>query len=345
MAPREAVPVAIELGLGARIRRREVERQAGELVEPVVLRRDELDDVHVRLEHIDEGQEELPVEPILVERTRGRVGGRDHDDAALEQLLEQAPEDHRVRDVGHLQLIEAEKARLLRECPRRRTGWGPRRHSWRALPMRSCTSAMNSWKCRRSFGANRRKLEEQVRQHRLAAADGAIDIETARRRLAARGPATRASHRALRLPALQPGQQIVEAPCDIELRRICIELRPGDLRAQMRTHGPGHILSHRRKDSPPTYAHFPQIACTHASWRDRMSLNARAIPPPCGDLVLPTRRMRWKFCHVRWHIVQCKRERAFGASQKTTSLSLLAASPESRLRKSASVALERRFSS
>ncbi len=62
--------MAVELGFSARVCRREVERQPGELVEPVVLGPDELDDVHVRLEHVDEGEEQLPVKSILVERTR-----------------------------------------------------------------------------------------------------------------------------------------------------------------------------------------------------------------------------------------------------------------------------------
>ena len=47
--------------------------------------------------------------------------------------------------------------------------------------MRSCTSAMNSWKCDAALAHDRRLLEEQVHQHGLAAADLAVDVETFRR--------------------------------------------------------------------------------------------------------------------------------------------------------------------
>ena len=63
-------------------------------------------------------------------------------------------------------------------------GIGSPSTSWRALPMRSCTSAMNSWKWLRCFGAKPHASEEQVHEHRLPAPDVAVDVEAARRRLA-----------------------------------------------------------------------------------------------------------------------------------------------------------------
>ena len=84
-----------------------------------------------------------------------------------------------------------------------------------------------------------RQLEEQIGQHRLAAADGPMDIEPTRHRTAAT-PEQRAKPWALRLPALQARQQVVEPPRDIELRGIRVDLLASDLRAQVR----GHILRH-----------------------------------------------------------------------------------------------------
>lgn len=72
-----------------------------------------------------------------------------------------------------------------------------------------------------------------------------MDVEPPRHRIAAT-PEQRTKPRALRLPALQARQQVVEPPRDIELRGICVELPASDLRAQAL----GHILRHRRNDSP-----------------------------------------------------------------------------------------------
>jgi hypothetical protein len=75
-----------------------------------------------------------------------------------EQGLEQAGQDHRVGDVGHLELVEAEQSRLPgRDLARdRHDGVGFRRRALgRELPARLCsrawTSSMNSWKCTRRF--------------------------------------------------------------------------------------------------------------------------------------------------------------------------------------------------
>ena len=40
------------------------------------------------------------------------LGRRDDDHAVADQRLEQPPQDHRVHDVGHLELVEAQHARF-----------------------------------------------------------------------------------------------------------------------------------------------------------------------------------------------------------------------------------------
>ena len=90
----------------------------------------------------------------------------------------------------------------------------------------------------------------------LAAADAPMDVEPSWHRIAAT-PEQRAKPCALRLPALQARQQVVEPPRDIELRGICVELMASDLRAQAPSHVPGHILRHRRNDSPQPSLRLP----------------------------------------------------------------------------------------
>ena len=69
------------------------------------------------LEHGDERQEELAVEAVEVEFVGRAVGGRHQRDAALEEGLEQAPENHGVGDVGDLELVETQQPRLARQEP------------------------------------------------------------------------------------------------------------------------------------------------------------------------------------------------------------------------------------
>ena len=68
-------------------------------------------DLQPLFEHGDEGQEQPPVDAVVIEIGRRAVGGGDQRDAEGEQGFEQAPQDHRVGDVGDLQFVEAEQPR------------------------------------------------------------------------------------------------------------------------------------------------------------------------------------------------------------------------------------------
>jgi hypothetical protein len=68
------------------------------------------------LDEIDRGQKQLAIEPVQVETARRLVRGGDHDHLSLEQPFEEAPEDHRIGDVRHVQFIEAEKLRVVRDA-------------------------------------------------------------------------------------------------------------------------------------------------------------------------------------------------------------------------------------
>ncbi len=102
----------LERRVGRGVERMVIDRLAGERAQPIVAPAVELEHVELLLQEIDERQEALALQPVLVEIVGRPVRGRDHDDAALEQLLEEPPEDHRVGDVGDLELVEAEQRRL-----------------------------------------------------------------------------------------------------------------------------------------------------------------------------------------------------------------------------------------
>ena len=90
--------------------------------------------------------------------------------------------------------------------------------------MRSCTSAMKAWKWTRRLRSDRERLEEQVHQHGLAAADRAPDVEPARRRgvALAEQPAQRArlAGEPVAAQALGEGFELAQKR---DLRRVALD--------------------------------------------------------------------------------------------------------------------------
>jgi len=60
------------------------------------------------LEQGDEGQEEIPLDAVVLEFVRVAVGGHDREDAFLPDVGVEFLQDHCVRDVGHLELVQLE---------------------------------------------------------------------------------------------------------------------------------------------------------------------------------------------------------------------------------------------
>ena len=71
-------------------------------------RRVEPHDIHMLFEHMDERHEQGAVQSVLVKFIGRHVGGRNHHDAALEQLREKPTEDHGVGNIGDMEFIKAE---------------------------------------------------------------------------------------------------------------------------------------------------------------------------------------------------------------------------------------------
>ena len=111
----EAPPGGIERAVRSRIGGDVPHLHADQLFHPEVGARVEPQHVHALLQQADEGHEQRPVEPVLVEFVRLHIGGRDHHHAALEHPGEQPAEDHGVGDVGHVELVEAQHPGLVGE--------------------------------------------------------------------------------------------------------------------------------------------------------------------------------------------------------------------------------------
>jgi hypothetical protein len=91
-----------------RVQRAEPGVQVAQPLDPVVDRSVQRQHVHPGLQQLDERKEALPVEALPVEPLGQPVRGRDHRDAGVEQAGEQPAEDHRIGDVDHVELVEAE---------------------------------------------------------------------------------------------------------------------------------------------------------------------------------------------------------------------------------------------
>jgi hypothetical protein len=141
-------------GLRRRIAERHIPgRETREPLQPIVGRSVQRHHVQPCLQQSDEGQEQLAVEPVLVEIGRRAIGCRDDHHAMIQQRREQPAHD---RGVGHIvddHLVEAEQFRF--GCQRVATGGIGSPFSFtRSRRRRSCTSSMNSWKWTRRLAAS-----------------------------------------------------------------------------------------------------------------------------------------------------------------------------------------------
>jgi hypothetical protein len=69
------------------------------------------------LQQLDGRQDAVAVQPVRVQRVGVEVGGRDDADAVGEQRLQQPVQDHRVGDVGDVELVEADQPEAPRDAP------------------------------------------------------------------------------------------------------------------------------------------------------------------------------------------------------------------------------------
>jgi hypothetical protein len=199
----------------------------------------EFHDLHPGPQKRDEGQEQLAVQPVLVEVFGRPVGGGDDQHAPFHQPLEQAADDHRVRNVGHLKLVEAEEPQIGQQ----RVGHGGER-ILHPLPARGMQARLHllheGMEMDAALGRRVGGGVEKVHQHGLSPPDAAPEVE-AFRRLRLAGKAGKES-----LPAfarsLGPEAAGLEERQDGVLRRVRAQVAGGHARLV----DLGQVLPHRR---------------------------------------------------------------------------------------------------
>ena len=175
------------------VQRREVDLSTLQPVQAEVLGSVDAHHLHVHLKLGDERHEELAVEAVLVESVWRAVGGR-HDHHALRPHAQ----DHGVGDVGDVELVEAEQARAPGQVVRH----GRDRIVAAAVPAgvrlaepglargrialapsgdQGVGLAHEGVEVHAPLAGHRRRLEEEVHDHGLAAPHGAVQVDAAGR--------------------------------------------------------------------------------------------------------------------------------------------------------------------
>src|SRR5262245_58012673 len=176
---RQPAPRVVERGIGFVIIRHVPGWHSGKLFQSEVYSRFKTDDVAMALQQDNKRQKEGTVQSFPIEVARREIGGRDHDDAKFEQSREETAEDHCVGDVGDMEFVEA-KQRAFSRYQRCRALNRIELTSFAVLEL--LPEDMNTFvhvshefvKMYASFAHDRAGLEEQIHQHRLAAANFAI---------------------------------------------------------------------------------------------------------------------------------------------------------------------------
>ena len=265
IAAGEPPPGVVQRGVGGGVGRHVPHRHAGELLQAEIGARGEPHHVQALLEQADERHEQGAVQSVLVEFLGRHVRRGDDDDATLEQLREQPPENHGVGDVGDVEFIEAEQPRLLRQLDRREVD---RVFAGVLAEFHLLAERMNALvhvdhefvEMRATFAHHRTCLEKQIHQHGLAAPDIAVDVEALDPRLpgfaAAEQPAQRrrfARQSIFDKPRLKPRQPVDDG----ELRDVALDFARGDAGGVSRCDGARHIL----------------LTVAGKAWRERQTLS------------------------------------------------------------------------
>ena len=128
------------------------------------------------LDELDRGQEPLALQPVRVKLRRLDVRRGHQGHAALEQRGEEPAEDHRVGDVGDVELVEAQHPRLsgepVRDDAQRVLALGQRVQ----LPVHALHEAVEMHS---QLRVETRGVDEQIDEMGLAAPDTAPYVETA----------------------------------------------------------------------------------------------------------------------------------------------------------------------
>jgi hypothetical protein len=198
---------------------------AYQLLKPEVLRGQKLLQVHVLLDELNEWQEQRAVEPVLVKLVRRHVRRGHHHHRLGKELFEKPAQDHGIGNVGDMQLVETDETRLLGQS----SGNARERITGRALPgnadalVHLCHELVE---VHAPLGLEANRLEEEVHQHGLAAANGAKDVVPLGRRRGTSDETTQTARSGS--PTAQGTRQRIKAGGRRGLRRVRFDHTLGD---------------------------------------------------------------------------------------------------------------------
>jgi hypothetical protein len=139
----------------------------------------DVDHLQTRLEHLDGRQDPLAVQAARIQAVGLEIGGGDKAHAVVKQSGQQAVQDHRIGDVGHMELIEADELVALRHPFAQ---FIERIDSALQLAQLAVHLAHELMKMQPRLALDRHDLIEAVHQKALAAADPAIQVNAQRNR-------------------------------------------------------------------------------------------------------------------------------------------------------------------
>ena len=248
VAAGEPPPGIVERGVCRSIGRHIPHREACEFFQPEIGARIEPHHVHVFFEQLDERHEQCAVQAVLIKIVRRNVRGGDDHDAEVEQLREQPAEDHGIGNIGDMEFVEAKQPRLVEQL----LGDKPNRIFAVVLAeLHLLAQRENALvhvehefvKMSAALARHRACFEEQIHQHRLAAADVAVDVEALDRRLLAVAEQPAERRRFARQAMLRdPHLETRELRDDGELRVVAADAPRGDAGGVLRC----NCARHRR---------------------------------------------------------------------------------------------------
>ena len=186
----QTLPQGVEPGPPFGVGRGVPRRGRGEGVDAPVPRACDLDPLAAGLDKVDEGDEELAVDPVQIQVLRPAVRGDGQHHLVLEQGLEQATEDQGIGDIGDLKLVKAQQPRFGGDQDGDRSDRIialPLAEGGLARPLVALAPAADQAMDARQEGVEVGALlpgllhlgEEQVHQHGLAASGRAVEIDAA----------------------------------------------------------------------------------------------------------------------------------------------------------------------
>ena len=168
-------------GFGKLVQRRVVQPHLRQRDLAIVASVVDTDHFELRLQQFDGRQDAVSVQAIRVQLVGPKVGGGDDGHAVRKQGRQQPVQDHRVGDVGHVKLVEANQPVAARDAP---SEFVQRVHRALEVLQFAVHFAHELVKVQPCLARQRHGLKKAVHQEALAAPHAAPHVDAARNRRA-----------------------------------------------------------------------------------------------------------------------------------------------------------------